>query len=399
MGGKALMVPNTAPGDVVEVSAISERRHYSLARIGAIRTASPVRRTPPCPYLPRCGGCDWQQIAYDAQVRLKGEIVARELSRALGITIESANLVEPAQSEFSYRSRVRVKIGPRGEIGFHELGSNDLVPIDRCMLADEMVLMPIALARALSRDLVEIESVAAGSGRVVLVGFLKKPPGAQQRDRAKRVLESDPRLKGIVLRAGDYREILGDAEIEIEIEPGVGLHAGADLFSQVNRVQNLKLVAEVMAVAAPKAGEKLLDLFCGVGNFTIPAARRGAAVTGVDSEVAAIAAAASNASRMELSHADFVAMKARELAAFLLQARCHPDAVILDPPRTGAADLIEPIAKLAPARVMYVSCDAATLARDLRALASFGYKLTRLRAFDFFPNTHHVEIAAHAVLT
>ncbi len=154
-----------------------------------------------------------------------------------------------------------------------------------------------------------------------------------------------------------------------------------------------------MEMAEPGDSRALIDLFCGAGNFAIPAALRGARVTGVDSDSAAIAAAARNAARLGAADAQFVAMNARELAAFLLRARLHPQAVILDPPRTGAAQLMEPIVRLRPARVVYVSCDVATLARDLRMLLGARYRIDRVRAFDFFPNTHHVEIAVRAVLT
>ncbi|HUY38014.1 MAG TPA: class I SAM-dependent RNA methyltransferase [Candidatus Binataceae bacterium] len=397
--GKTVMVPNAAPGDRLEVAIRSERRDYSVGVIERVVAGGPQRRATPCPYLPRCGGCDWQQIEYPTQVRLKSELIARELGRALGVEIDPSSLVEPAPAEFGYRARIRLKVGRGGALGFHELGSNDLVAIEQCLVAEDGIAMPSVLARVLARDLSEIEAVAAGGDRTVLVGYLKKPAGTEQIERARHTLEADSRIGGIVLRAGGSRAILGDVEIESEIEPGVMLRAGADLFSQVNRAQNLRLVAEVMAMAAPAPGAKLLDLFCGAGNFSIPAARRGANVTGVDSDPPAAAAAARNAERMGLGEAQFAAMQAHELAAFLRLARFRPDVVILDPPRTGATALIEPIAKLGPARVVYVSCDAATLARDLRALAARGYKLSRVRAFDFFPNTHHAEIAANAVLT
>ncbi len=323
--GKTVMVPGVAPGDRVEVAIRSERRDYSVGAIERIVAGGAERRATPCPYLPRCGGCDWQQIEYPAQVRLKSELIVRELGRALGVEIDPSGLVEPAPAEFGYRARIRLKVGRGGALGFHELGSNELIAIDRCLVADDRLAMPSVLARVLARDLSEIEAVAADDNRTVLVGYLKKPAGAEQIERGRRALEADSRIAGIVLRAGESRAILGEVEIEAEIEPGVMLRASADLFSQVNRVQNLRLVAEVMAMASLAPGAKLLDLFCGAGNFSIPAARRGARVTGVDSDPPAVAAAASNAARMGLADAQFAAMKAHELAAFLQRARFRPD--------------------------------------------------------------------------
>ena len=141
------------------------------------------------------------------------------------------------------------------------------------------------------------------------------------------------------------------------------------------------------------------DAISGAGNFSLPAARRGAEVMGVDADALAVAAAARNAMRLGLKRAEFAAMAAAELARFLLRARYRPDVVIMDPPRAGARELIEPFLRMRAPQVIYVSCDVATLARDLHALCAGGYRIAALRALDFFPNTHHAEVIAHAVLT
>lgn len=397
--GRAVMVPNAAPGDVLDVAIVSERRGYAIGAIERIVARGSARRDAPCPYLPRCGGCDWQQINYREQVRLKGEVIARELAGATGIKIDPANVVAPAPEEFGYRSRVRLKVGRGGALGFHAAGTNQIVEVDACLLAEAGMRMPSGLARALARDLDEIEMVAAGGGREVLVGYLRRAAGRNQIDRARRAMDADAGVAGVVLRWAGGRAVLGEAEIEIEIEPGLSLRADADVFSQVNRAQNRRLVASAIEMARPGPGVSLLDLFCGAGNLSLPAARRGARVNAVDSDALAVDAAARNAARLGLGDAQFAAMKAHEMASFLARAGARPDAVILDPPRTGAAALMEPVARLKPARVVYVSCDVTTLARDLRALGAHGYSVERIYAFDFFPNTHHVEIVISAVLT
>ena len=399
LDGKSVMVPHSAPGDSLDVTIQFERGGYSIARVDRVVTPGPGRRTPPCPFLPRCGGCDWQQIGYPEQIRWKAQIVAQEFRHSLGVELDTSSLVEPSAMEFGYRSRVRLKVGRGGAIGFHESASNRLVEIDRCLVADCALEPAAGLARSLSRDLVEIEVIRKTESAQVLVGYLKKPATVQQVERVSRLLQSDESIAGVVLRAGEARNVVGDAEVEVEIEDGVTLRNDADLFSQVNRPQNRKLVASAMEMAAPTAQTAMIDLFCGTGNFSIPAARRGARVTGVDSESAAVAAANRSAQRMSLGDAQFVAMNARELAAFLHRARSRPSVVLLDPPRTGAAELMEPIVRLHPARVVYVSCDVATLARDLRDLCAKNYRVERVQAFDFFPNTHHIEIVAAAVLT
>jgi 23S rRNA (uracil1939-C5)-methyltransferase len=398
IGGKAVMVPGAVVGDHLDVEIVSERRDYSVAKIREVVRASAERRVAPCPYLPRCGGCDWQHIEYQAQVRFKGEVVARELSHALGIEIDPAGLVEQAPAEFGYRSRIRLRVGAKGALGFYEAASNTIVEIDSCMVAEAGMRMPAHLARSLGKRVEEIEVVRDGA-RKVQVAYLKKTVTEEDLRRARNVLEADGEIAGIVLRAGTSRSTVGDATISIELEDGLSIEVDADLFSQVNRAQNRKLVASVMEMAAIHESSAVLDLYCGAGNFSMPAARRGARVTGVDDDAGAIAAAARNAERLKFNSAQFVAMKASATADFLHRARYRPEVIILDPPRTGALDLMAPIVKLRAASVIYVSCDVTTLARDLRVLTGAGYKIKRVRGFDFFPNTHHVEIAVHALLT
>jgi 23S rRNA (uracil1939-C5)-methyltransferase len=398
LDGKTVMVPNAAFGDLLEVEIESERRDYALARLKNVIRPGPERRAAPCPFLPRCGGCDWQQLNYSAQVRLKGQLIAAEIGRALGVALDPARLVEPAPAEFAYRSRIRLKAGAGGRLGFRELSSNALVEIDRCLVAIDGIRIPNRFAAALGGDLREIE-VARDGAREVLIAHLCKPPRGPQLELAREVIKGDAQVAGIVLRGGRAREVLGDPAVGIELEPGLEIRVDADLFSQVNHEQNRRLIEFVMRQGEVRERTRLLDLFCGAGNFSLPAARRGAEVMGVDAEPLAIAAAARNASRLGFESARFTAMKAAQTTEFLLRARYRPELVILDPPRSGAADLMATIARLKPARVAYVSCDLTTLARDLRALAGGAYKLERLRAFDFFPNTHHLEIAAFAVLT
>ena len=161
------------PGDIVEVEIVSERRDYAVAKIREVIRASADRRVAPCPFLPRCGGCDWQHIDYAAQVRFKGEVVARELSHALNIEIDPVGLVEPAPAEFGYRSRIRLRVGAKGVLGFYEAGSNTIVEIDRCMVAEAGLRMPLHLARSLGKRVEEIEVVRDGA-REVQVAHLQE---------------------------------------------------------------------------------------------------------------------------------------------------------------------------------------------------------------------------------
>src|SRR5579872_3963866 len=394
--GRTLMVPNAAPGDRLEVAITSRRGDVSYAKVERVIAAGPDRRVPPCRFLPHCGGCDWQHLNYAAQLRAKAELIAAGLRRA-NIDVSAENLVAPAPEEFGYRSRIRLKVGRDGKLGFHRLGSNELVQIDRCLVASPSIRLPDVLASAL-RNLEELEIVASGE-RQVVVALMRKPPSAADMDRARRILADDASMQGIILKGGRAREVIGDPAVSINVESGLDLTIDADLFSQVNHAQNRKLVGTVMEMGSIELGMRVLDIFCGAGNLSLPAARRGASVNAIDADELAIASATKNAARLGFAETKFIAGKALEAVQFLIRAKYRPEIVILDPPRTGAAELMESIIKLHPRSVVYVSCDVATLARDLRVLLDGGYRANRIAAFDFFPNTHHAEIAAHLLLT
>ncbi len=397
--GKTILVPEASPGDVVEAEIAAARRDYAIARPLRFVQAGPDRRESPCRYRPECGGCDWQQITYPAQVRIKAELLAKELRRAFDVDLDPVGLIEPASSEFAYRSRVRLKVGPDGAIGYHQLGSNRLVPIAECPVAGIELKHAASLASALGKRCEEIEAVKAGDYQV-LVAILQRPPDKRDLSIAERIVDDpDSRVAGVVIRGGDRRAVIGRATITVEAEDGCVIEGEADRFSQVNPEQNRKLVAHVMALAGVGPSDVVLDLFCGAGNLSLPAARRGAVVTGVDADELAIAAARENAVRMKLKQAQFIAMAAADTAQFLQRAKYRPTVVTLDPPRTGALALMEVIAKLRPPRIIYVSCDVATLVRDLTALTKSAYRIGRVAGFDFFPNTHHVEVVAEALLT
>ena len=397
LDGKAVMVPNAAPGDLLDAHIEVQRRDHAIARIERILRPGSDRREPPCRFLPRCGGCDWQQIDYDAQMRLKGELIAAAFAHTLDYRCDARGLVEPAPADFGYRARIRLKCD-RGRLGFHEQRTNAVVPIDRCLVAADDLRIPMELAQALGSRCAEIEVVSGARGNVLVVDLTRAPTPAD-RASVQGITSSIQGVAGIVLRGGGARHVIGDAIISIEVETGCEIEGEADLFSQVNRAQNRKLVESVLASAALRPGMRVLDLFCGTGNLSLPSARRGADVTGVDADPLAIEAARRNAARMRLDATQFIASRATEAVDFLRRSRYRPDLAIVDPPRVGALDLMEPVARMRAARIIYVSCETLTLVRDLHVLLNNGYRIVKVRAFDFFPNTHHAEVVAHLLLT
>jgi 23S rRNA (uracil1939-C5)-methyltransferase len=398
VAGKTVMIPGAVPGDVLVIKTQSDKHDYALGSIVHVVRPAPDRRQPPCPYVSRgCGGCDWQHIRYEAQARLKAEVISTEFRHTLGIEVNPEGLIEPAPVEFGYRSRLRLKIGSAGKIGFHHPGSQRFVPVDACLVAAPPLSAAARLASLLGQKCSEIEVVAGPLGEVI-VAHLKKAPGAFVRAIACRMID-DGTVAGLIVHGGTVRELFGDIRIACEVESGCVIEADADVFSQVNRAQNLKLVAAVMRLAELRPEMRVLDLYCGIGNFSLPAARRGAHVIGLDHNPPAIEAARSNAERMGLAETQFIMMRAADGVRFLCKSGYRPEVLILDPPRTGAANLIEPMAQIGASKLIYVSCNPSTLVRDLRQLTLRGYKMQVVRGFDFFPNTHHLEMVATLVLT
>jgi 23S rRNA (uracil1939-C5)-methyltransferase len=204
-------------------------------------------------------------------------------------------------------------------------------------------------------------------------------------------------VRGTVVSGGGVRLVAGDPTVRVVLEPGLDLEVPADVFTQVNPGANRALVETVLSLGGFAAGERVLDLYGGAGNFGLPIARRGAAVLGIERNAVAVAAARANAQRLRLASAAFraaaVAPALRDVPAGTV------DAVVLDPPRNGAADALDALARLRAPRVIYVSCNPATLARDVHHLAAHGYGLARVQPLDVFPQTYHVETAAELRLT
>ncbi|MGH7839019.1 MAG: hypothetical protein ACREQC_14500, partial [Candidatus Binataceae bacterium] len=243
--GKTVMAPNVAPGDLIETTITAEHQDYALGGVPRVVQAGADRREPPCIYLPRCGGCDWQQIKYAAQLRLKTELLAAEFRRAFAIELDPLGLVVPAPAEFGYRARVRLKVGRDGVLGFQELQTNRQVPVERCLVAVAELEAAAGLARALRPRCAEIEIVAGDAGQV-LIAHLSQPASGSAIAAARAILELDRRVAGVILRSPGGRHLVGDVSVGLTPEAGCEIRAAADCFSQINQAQNARLVAAVM---------------------------------------------------------------------------------------------------------------------------------------------------------
>lgn len=344
--GMVVFTPYGLPGESVRVRLVERKRNLARGEIVERLSDAPVRVVPACPYFGRCGGCDWQHMAYADQLRAKTALVAEQLARIGKFSDPPVRPCIGSPAAYEYRNHVRLHVTAEGRAGYRAARSHAMIPVADC---------PIC----------EPELRAA-------IGEL-----AEQR--------LDPAL-------GDEIELRAWTDA-IEVN-GFAYHAGEGAFFQANTAVAGLLVEAALDALALRGSERVLDLYCGVGLFTVPIAQRGAQVTGVEANLAAAADAERNL-RAAGAAGRILTENVREALAGALIAGQPWDAVLLDPPRTGVdAAALDALMGLAAPRLVYVSCEPATLARDLRVLADHGYRLEWAQPFDMFPQTRHVETIA-----
>jgi 23S rRNA (uracil1939-C5)-methyltransferase len=399
--GRVVFVRGAAPHEEVEVAVRERRPRYAFADVVTIRRPSPARRPPPCPYLPRCGGCPWQHLEYSAQLAAKHRVVADQLQRLGAVAMPVAPpLASPRQ--FAYRRRLKLRVAD-GVVGFHAARSHDLVPVRHCLLAAPHVDAAIAwlpeLARALRTALRRLEIASAGADdRVVVSGEAEGGWDVADEAACRAWLDAHPLAQGLVLRGRRWSRAWGDIVTRLAVRRDEApLQVRAPGFTQVNDGANRLLVAAVVDAVAPCSGLRVLDLYAGAGNLSLPLRRAGALVTAVEHDASTAADARAAAAREDGPPLRVLQMAAEAALRQLAEAGERFDAVVLDPPRSGAADCVAPLLRIAAARLVYVSCDPTTLARDLRQLGS-AYRVEHIQPIDFFPHTYHVETVVRATL-
>jgi len=399
MDGRPVFVPLSAPGDLITPGALRRRRGVSFATIDDIVTASPLRRDPPCPYFARCGGCGWMHMSYRAQVRWKGEILEETLRRIGGLEEVSGVDVVPVTDEFSWRHRIRLHYR-KGKLGFFRRGTHDPVDWSRCLIIPEQLNLAVGVLRAVIRNVgkfIRIETVelaVSPVNRAVSVmwqtvkGDRSFDSGDLFSETAAAFLKAGLECSCQGISYGSPPRIKDLAGTPLVIPSGTCTTlASPGTFFQVNPEQNENIVSRVLSVLGNREISSMLDLFCGNGNFSIPAARQGVRVTGVESFPGAVRDANTAAEREDVEFVN------ADVESFLAGATdLSADAVLVDPPRTGLTMAVRTgLLRLSPGTIVYVSCDPATLARDLKSFIKSGYDLASLEAFDMFPNSAHIE--------
>jgi 23S rRNA (uracil1939-C5)-methyltransferase len=394
--GRVAFASGAIPGDVIQPAAIEAGKGHVRATRWTLVTASPDRVEPPCAVADRCGGCDWMTLARPAQLLQKAGVLSGALSR-IGHLHPSSDLkvtVNAPSNDLGYRSRVRFQIDAGGAVGFFARGTHDLVAIPECIVCRPELNQALTALRRLSRDvLCSFSAVDVRCSEVnpqVSLHFTPRVHDATA--HAKRTLRAKLPSAWTVSVALEPDE--DDEAQSFELSPGVRLRAAPGVFTQVNWPVNVALVEAVVRGARERGALRFLDCYAGAGNFSLPLIAAGMTGVSVDSDERAIASAKEQATLLGHDAEGFVTDDAARLTATLARDKARFDLILLDPPRSGAKEVLDSVARLAPAFIAYCSCDPVTLARDVATLGRAGYELSDVSGFDMFPHTHHFESLA-----
>lgn len=349
--GMALFVAMGIPGERVEVKITHRRKTWGRARITRVLVPSPLRVAPPCVHFGHCNGCEWQHIDYAAQVRYKTDMVRELLAHVGGLPNANVSPCIPSPIAYGYRNRIQLIASRQGRLGYRARHSHHVVEIEHCPIAADALNALIPLCQTNAGEMVELRRHDAGA-----------------------TATQDESIR-ITVGQHTYR-------------------ASGHAFFQVNTSVAALLVNAVLRALDLQRHERVLDVYCGVGLFTVPVANRAAQVTGIEANVEACDDARFNLQAAG-ALADIFALDAGAALHTPTIASTRWDAIVLNPPRAGVdhATLLNVMALRAP-KLVYVSCDPATLARDAKRLAAGGYVLQSAQPFDMFPQTHHVETVA-----
>lgn len=389
--GKTLFIPGLLPQESADVAITEDKKQYAKAQVKRRLNDSPDRVTPRCPHFGICGGCQQQHASIELQQRSKSAALSRLMNNDVTKVI--------ADAPWGYRRRARLSLNfqpktQQFQMGFRKSASSDIVDVRQCpILVPQLEALLPDLRACLGslqgiRHLGHVELVQAGSGTLMI---LRHTAPLSRADNEK--LERFSHSKGLSLCLAPQSEILETVSGQTPWyeSNGLRLNFSPRDFIQVNAGVNQKMVASALEWLDVQPGDRVLDLFCGMGNFTLPLATRAASVVGVEGVPALVEKGRENAQQNGLHNVTFFHENLEEDVTRQPWAKNGFDKILLDPARAGAAGVMQHIIKLQPGRIVYVSCNPATLARDSEALLRAGYQIQRLAMLDMFPHTGHLE--------
>ncbi len=402
VNGKVVFVPFTAPGEKVQVEVVRERKDYIEAVLKNIEQNSPLRVKPFCDLFGKCGGCQYQHLPYPEQLKLKEETLKDTLHRLIRKGTFEVLTVIPSPHDRGYRIRAQLKVGMsagRAVLGFYAWRTHQVVEVQECPLLHPLVNGILEGLRNWlgERSKVPIKGVeiqvSPDEGKGVVSLHIEASYHPKMLEEIGQRISG---VKGMIVKGKqkiswgewtlfyDWPELLGKKRLHIQ--------TSGESFFQVNPYQNWNLMRKVVEWAGLTGQERVLDLFCGSGNLTLPLAQRAWKVWGIDQDPQAIEHAAENARKNNLPNCQFIAASAEEGIKLVLREIDSVDVAVLDPPRSGARGTLDLLASLRPPKILYVSCGQPTLARDLTRLITLGYNVKRIQPLDMFPQTYHIEV-------
>jgi 23S rRNA (uracil1939-C5)-methyltransferase len=394
--GRVVFVPRTAPGDRIRAEITAKGKRELHARAVRVLEPGPARIAPVCPHYELCGGCQWQHVDLKAQLAAKEETLRETLVRVGRVPREEIPKVEVLASPepLRYRRRARFHVGPSGRLGYVGHGGQRAVEIGSChLLTPALEALALEVSRALQtgslRSKVRTVEICEAGGRGALAIELDPSAGEANEDIAA-LLASVPRLTGAVVEMSGREWQVGSG---VTLADGDGF-IRPDTFAQANRAANRQLVAHALETLSPLAADGALELYCGDGNFTLPLSGKVARLLAADREGRALEILRRRAAIAGLKNLTVVAEDADRLLARLRHEGKRFEVALLDPPRTGAREIMDALAAVVARRIVYVSCDPATLSRDLGQLRTRDFRLAGLTMVDLFPQTYHLEAIA-----
>ena len=415
LDGAVVFVPQAVRGETIDLKITKVMKTAAAGEIVKIHKPSPDRAQPECPDYGRCGGCDFQHLTYPEELWAKRQRVQDALTRLGGADIRVEEILG-AKNPLHYRNKSQYPVGADGAIGFYRARSHQVVPVKRCLIQPEAADKPAAaVGEWMRRYKVPAYDEATGKGLVrhvyarvnrkgeslccVVINGRQAP---REPELAAYVCAAVPHTAGVLVNSNTKRGnvILGEKyrtlwgrDYLMDTLCGLEFKLSVPSFYQVNRDQAEALYGKALDYAGLTGRETVLDLYCGIGTITLCLAKRAGRVIGAEIVPQAIEDARENARRNGIENVEFFVGKAEEVLPEQYERnQVHADVIVVDPPRKGCDPVcLETILKMAPERVVYVSCDSATLARDVKFLEENGYRAMRVRPVDMFPMGGHCE--------
>ncbi len=386
--GKIYLIKGAYPEEIVDIEMVKKKKDLSFCKVKRVIKASPNRIIPPCKHFKECGGCEWMNMKYDEQLRLKSDVFVDQMRHMAKIVIDNPEII-PTKA-YAYRNKMEMVVR-NGEMGFFKRGTHNFVKIEKCMLATETLnALKLNVEESLKRHKRFVSNIdhvifreANGKTTVIFTSNKKlTPPRIENVDNVV-TLENHSH----VVVAGRQKIHKGNGILHVNM-CNVKYEVPAKAFFQINYLGAKSLVNIVKEYAG--SGGELLDLYCGVGFFSLQLSKVFKKVIGLESSPASIRIARKNARINDAFNVRFSLSKVQDW-----NPKTHFDVVIMDPPRTGLdRGVVEKVSTLAPQKIIYVSCDVSTFARDVKEFMNNGYTVEDLKLVDMFPQTHHVESVA-----